>query len=290
MLSNRSGIAILAVIFICSTGCTKQPQKASATNDIKQPKILAKVNGVPITEADLAFQQRKAHGVAADPDKKGRDLEQVIKEELMYQQGLKLGIDKEPSYQIQVAQLETQLANTKRLELARRVFNNQIASKVNISDQDVKEYYNKNRDKITTDLHLGMLTFNNKDVAETALQKIASGASFESVAAETSGTAKVRIPGARNPWDMGYTTWDQIPIDFVDAVYQLKPGQVSGIVTMKQTGFYIFKLFESRKNPKADLNSMTAIIMNRFRDRKVSEEYATYEKQLIQDAKIERFK
>lgn len=289
MLTHRNRIALLAVMLICSAGCTDQSQQASATNGIKQPRILARVNGVPITEADLAFQLRKAHGVASDPENRRRDLEQVIKEELMYQQGLKLGIDKEPSYQVLVTQLESQLANTKRLELTRRVFNNQIASKVNIGDQEVKEYYARNQDKITTDLHLGMLTFSSRDAADAALKKIRSGASFESVADETGGATKTGIPGARKPWDMGYATWEQIPIDFVDAVYQLKPGQVSDIVTMKQTGFYIFKLFEARKNPKADLNGMSAVIMNRFRDRKISEEYENYEKQLMKGAQIERY-
>jgi parvulin-like peptidyl-prolyl isomerase len=288
MLIHRTRIALLAVMLICSAGCADQTQKASAVNAFKPPKVLARVNGVPITEADLAFQLRKAHGVASDPENKRRDLEQVIKEELMYQQGLKLGIDKEPGYQLQVAQLESQLANTKRLEMTRRVFTSLVASKVNISDQDVKEYYTKNQDKITTDLHLGMLTFNSRDAAETALKKIKGGASFESVADETGGRTPSGAPGAKKTWDMGYSTWDQIPIDFVDAVYQLKPGQVSDIVTMKQTGFYIFKLFEARKNPKADLNSMSAVIMNRFRDRKISEEYDNYEKQLMKGATIER--
>jgi peptidyl-prolyl cis-trans isomerase C len=282
MAANRKIAAALALILIVSVGCAKRPEKASSDKDIKQPKILAKVNGVPITEDDLAFQISKAHGEPAQS--KGRDLEQVIKEELMYQQGLKLGIDKEPSYRAKIAELEMQLNNMKRLEITRRVFNSQVASKVNIGDKEVKDYYAKNADKIGTDLHLGMISYNSKEAAEKALARIKGGESFEKIAAEKAGPAAT---GGNKPWDMGYATWEQIPIDFVDGVYRLKPGQVSDVVSMKDTGFYLFKLFESRKNPKADLASMTPVIMNRFRDQKVTEAYADYAKQLRKDAKVE---
>jgi peptidyl-prolyl cis-trans isomerase C len=288
MLSYRCGVVAVALVMFCSVGCKEQSKKASPINEEKQPKVLATVNGVPITEVDLAFKMSKAHGTSSSQQSE-RGLDDVIKEELLYQQGIKLGLDKDPGYKAQIDKLEHQLANMKRIEMTRRVFNTQIAAKVNITNKDVKDYYTKNESKITTDLHLGMLTFSTREAADEALKKIRGGAKFEAVAAETAGPGNPRMPGNEKPWDMGYTTWDQIPIDFVETAYRLKPGEVSNVVSMKGTGFYIFKLFEARKNPKADLAGMSGVIMNRFREQRVADEYTKFEEQLKRDAKIERF-
>jgi len=284
----RCGVIAAALMLCCSAGCKEQAKKAPQANGEKQPKVLAKVNGVPITEVDLAFKMSKTHGMASS-QQSDRTLDDIIREELLYQQGIKLGLDKDPGYQAQIDKLERQLANMKRIEMTRRVFNTQIASKVTITNEEVKEYFTKNESRIATDLHLGMLTFGTREAADEAQRKMRAGASFESVAAETGGSKNPGMPGNARPWDMGYTTWDQIPIDFVDTVYKLKPGEVSGVVSMKETGFYIFKLFEARKNPKADYNSMAGTIMNRLRDQRVMDEYKKFEEQLKRDAKIERF-
>lgn len=288
MFIYRCCVVTALIIVCCSAGCKEQAKKDTPAHQEKQPKVLAKVNGVPITEVDLAFKMSKTHGMAngQQPD---RTLDDVIREELLYQQGIKLGLDKDPGYQAQIDKLERQLANMKRIEMTRRVFNTQIASKVNITNEDVKSYYDKNESRITTDLHLGMLAFGTREAADEVLKKIRAGASFESVAAAKAGPKDPRMPGSEKPWDMGYTTWEQIPIDFVDAAYALKPGEVSGVVSMKDTGFYIFKLLEARKNPKADYNSMAGTIMNRLRDQRVMDEYKKFEEQLKRDAKIEIF-
>ena len=75
----------------------------------------------------------------------------------------------------------------------------------------------------------------------------------------------------------------------MDAVYRLKPGGVSDVVNSQRTGFQIFKLFEARKNPKADFASMSGLIMNRLRDEKVIEAYEQYVEKLKKEAKIEKF-
>lgn len=266
------------------SGC--QAKKEAAPKAETGSKVVAKVNGTPITEEDLRFRMPGAHGgrkAAANPQKA---LDDVITEELLYQQGLKIGLDKDPGYQAQIARLERQLANAKRAEMTRRVFNTQVAAKIEVTAADAKNYYAQNANQITTELHLGLIAFNSKEQAQEALQKIRGGASFESVARGVMGSQAV---SGREPWDLGFLTWDQIPMDFVEAVNKLKPGEVSEVVSSPRTGHQIFKLLKSRKNPKADLNSMSGIIMNRLRDKKVVEAYDQYVHQLKKDAQIEKF-
>jgi len=268
---------ILATTF---SGCTA---KKESTENPKQGKVIAKVNGTAITEEDLAFRLHGAHGA---PEKQPRMLDDLIREELLYQQGLKLGLDKDPGYRAQISRMERQVANLKRSEMTRRVYNTQVAAKIEISNQDAKNYYDQNVNQITTDLHLGIISFNKKEPAEEALKKIRGGAAFESIARSVMGS---QASAGREPWDLGFSSWDQIPIDFVDAVYRLKPGEVSEVVSSRRTSPQIFKLFETRKNPKADFPAVSGAIMNRLRDKKVLEAHEQYVEKLKKEAKIERF-
>ncbi len=240
---------ILADIF---GGCTAK--KESAKSSETEGKVVAKVNGTPITEEDLSFRLPGAHGEKRASGNQQKALDDVITEELLYQQGLKIGLDKDPGYRAQIARFERQLAHVKRAEMTRRVYNTQVAAKVEITHADAKNYYDKNADQITTELHLGVILFNNKEGAGEALEKIRGGATFESIARSVMGS---QVSAGREPWDLGFLSWDRIPIDFVDAVYRLKPGEVSNIVSSKRTGYQIFKLLGARKNPKADFASMS---------------------------------
>jgi peptidyl-prolyl cis-trans isomerase C len=285
-MHSFTAIATLLALF-CLAGCQEPSKKGATGNPEQQPKVLAKVNGVPINELDVAFKMNKTHGMAS-ADQPQRSLDDVIKEELLYQKGIQMGLDKDPGYRLLVEKLERQLANMKRMEMTRRVFNAQIAAKVNVSPGEAQSYYNKHQDQISRELHLGMLSFGTKEAAEEVLKNLRSGASFESVAAAVPAPAGA-MPGAPKPWDMGYMPWDQTPIDFIDTVYALKPGELSQVVSMKGTGFYIFKLYESRKNPKADYTSMAGLITNRLREQRIAADFKKFDDQLRQEAKIERF-
>jgi len=286
MLLRKIGIlcCLGGVLAALLYGCTGK--KESAGKPELAGKIIAKVNGTPITEEDLSVRLPGAHGERKASGNQQKAFDDVITEELLYQQGLRIGLDKDPGYQAQIAKLEHQLAIAKRAEMTRRVYNTQVAAKVEITHADAKSYYDQNAHQITTELHLGVISFNNKDRAEEALQKIRGGTSFEATARSVMGS---QVAGGREPWDLGFLTWAQIPIDFVDAVYKLKPGEVSNIVSSKRTGYQIFKLFAARKNSKADFNSMAGLIMNRLRDEKVIEAYEQYVEKLKKEAKIEKF-
>jgi len=274
-----SAIAILGVL-----GCSGKKEPAAKPQPAA--KILAKVNGTPITEDDLRLSARTAHGMAPEGEKL-RALDDVIQAELLYQEGLKLGIDKDPGYLRDIAKMEKQMANMKRAEITRRLYNTQIASKVEVTNQEAQEYYNKNVDQIQAELHLGIIKFSNKEDAEAALKRIRSGEPFKKV-------AEANLPqgmpaGQRPPWDLGFVTWGQIPEEFWTAVHKLKPGEVSDVVSSKRTGFHIFTLLERRKNSKMEFGQVSGLIMTRLRDRKIMESFENYVTKLKKDAKIEKF-
>ena len=286
MFLNKLGIlcCLGGVLVALLYGCTGKKEVAGKPE--LASKIIAKVNGTPISEEDLSIRLPGAHGERRASGNQQKALDDVIIEELLYQQGLKIGLDKDPGYRLQIAKLEHQLAVAKRAEMTRRVYNTQVAANVEITHADAKNYYDKNVNQITAELHLGVISFNNEDQAKEALEKIRGGATFESVARSVMGS---QMSAGREPWDLGFLSWNQIPVDFVDAVYGLKPGEVSNIVSSQRTGYQIFKVFGARKNPKADFASLSGLIMNRLRDEKVIEAYKQYVEKLKKEAKIEKF-
>ncbi len=286
MLLRKIGILFYlgGVLAALLCGCTGKREAAEKPH--LASKIIAKVNGTPIMEEDLTSQLHGFHGAKNAPEIQQKALDDVITEELLYQQGLKIGLDKDPGYQAKIAWIEHQLAHAKRAEMMRIVYNTQVAAKIEITQADAKNYYDKNADQIATELHLGVIPFNNKQRAEEALQRIRGGATFESIARSVLGS---QVSAGREPWDLGFLSWGQIPVDFVDAVYRLRTGEVSEVVSSKRTGYQIFKLLGARKNPKANFAGMSGLIMNRLRDEKILEAYEQYVEKLKKEAKIEKF-
>src|SRR3989339_933069 len=276
-------IIVTFAIFIVS-GCTEK--KDTSAKAPPPAKVLAKVNGTAITEDDLRINVLTGHGTAPETEKT-RVLDDVIKAELLYQEGLKRGLDKQPAYAREMEKLDKQVQSRKRSELVRRMYNTEIASRVDVTDQEAQDYFKKNSELITTDFHLGMLTFSTRDEAEAVLKRIRGGEGFKQIA--QAAMPKGKQVGSRPPWDMGFASWSQIPVDFLDAVAKLKPGEGSDVVASPRAGIHIFTLIETRKNPKTDYGSVSGLIKMRLRDRKIMETYDAFVNKLWKDAKIEKF-
>ena len=85
---------------------------------------------------------------------------------------------------------------------------------------------------------------------------------------------------------MGFLHWNQIPVEWVDAVYALKKGEISGVLSSQRSGIYIIKLVDRRKNPDAALERVSASIMNRLVDMRGREAYSHYIEELKREARI----
>jgi peptidyl-prolyl cis-trans isomerase C len=265
---------LLAAALCCLTGC----------NEKSGSKVLARVNGTPLTVEDIEFRLQMGHG--KQPQYGDKSIDDIINQELLYQKGVRLQLDRDPGYQGQLAKLNQLPPGAKRLEMARRVFNTQIAPTVDVRFQDAKDYYQKHRDQIENELHLEYLKFSAKSDAEAALKKLRQGANFETVARPVMGTSPVQ---GRMPWDLGFVTWEQIPVDFVDPIYRLKPGEVSEVLGSQGTGYQIVRVLASRKAPKTEAAQISASVMNRLRDMKLLEAYQNYLGTLRKEAKIVTF-
>ena len=273
-------------VVLCTAVLLLAACQAKPPSDREGKGVLAKVNGTPITEEDITISLSRGHGRPAEVQADREFLDDVIVEVLFYQQGLKLGLDKESGYKDFIAKKQNQTARAQWREMKRRVINSQIAAKIEIGPQDAKDFYEKNAERIATQLHLLYIKGKRREAADEALKKIRGGAAFESVARPLMGDTKVN---GREAWDLGFVRWDQIPVDFLEVIYRLRPGEVSDVMGSQLAGFQIVKLLAKKKVPGNSYAASQSILMNRLRDLKMLESYNQYVAQLKMNAKVEKF-
>lgn len=129
-------LVLILGIFIL-VGCSKDGGKKSP--------VLAKVDGTTITKEDLnrelealpVFAQKMFDG----EEGKLRLIDEIVKKELLYKEAKKKGLDKDPAY-------AKKIADTQKLILISTLLEKEIDSKVNVSEQEIKDFYDKNKANI----------------------------------------------------------------------------------------------------------------------------------------------
>ncbi len=279
MRSKNVLFCLLVCVLLSIPACKSQKTDGTPAGSA----VLAKVNGVAITEDDLYLRLEGGHGGKPTPEMRKQALEDLINKELLYQEGLKLGLDKDAKYQNAVRVMEMRLKDFKRAEMSRRVGSTRIAATVNVTEADVDKYIQENGERLKSEFHVGMIRFADEAEAKEARARIQGGETFESVAGKKYPHAPA---GAKKQWDLGYLPWNQLPFEWRQALEGLGKGAVSEVLSGKRTGVTLIKLYDKRKNPKMDPQTMRGAIMNRLQDEKITEAYQDHLQKLKKEATI----
>ena len=201
-----------------------------------QAKVLAKVNGVEITDDDVKMAMDDlGPGIPRQLEGKAREayvLDFLIDEQLVVQkaQADKLGetpdFAKKLAYLRDKALMETLLGNV---------------AKSAATDAAIKQTYDEaaKNQKPETEFHAHHILVPTEEEAKKALARIKSGEDFAKVADEMS-----KDPGSKGG-DLGWFTKDRMVPEFADAAAKLQPGQLSEPVK-SQFGWHIIKLDQTR--------------------------------------------
>ena len=134
-----------------------------------------------------------------------------------------------------------------------------IGSRVSISKDEIEFYYNRKGDAfiLPVEIRLGqILLLTSKNVSEDGkkeikfkaqwiLDKVKEGENFEELASKYS-----QVPGEGG--DLGYVKKGEINSDIEKVVFNLKEGEVSGLVETS-LGFHIFKVLDIKGRSKKPL-------------------------------------
>lgn len=301
-----------------------KPVKSKAAATTSTP--IAKVNGTVITRGELdravhiMLAQNRQTTPLSDDQKKALEkalTNQLISAELLYQAGRKLEIkDIDKQTENLVAQRKAKFTSQKEFEkwskdngltdkdlreFARKeiYINNlvekDIVPKATVTDAEAKKFYDENPDKFknpesvrASHILVGIKEDASaadkakaKEKAEALLKRVKAGEDFAEVAKKES-----TCPSAAQGGDLGYFSKGQMVPEFEKAAFDLKPGEVSGIVETK-FGYHIIKLVEKKPAGTVTFEESKQMIKDYLKTNKIQTEIGTLVEKLRKDGKVE---
>ena len=208
-----------------------------------EDKVIATINGKPITDADLAVADSEIGGdmgTMPDDQKRMSLLEFLIDNQLFAEAAETNKLGEGPAF-------ESRLNYLKRRALRELYFEKII--KGSVSDADAKKLYDDQVKllKPEEEAQARHILVESEQLAKEIKDKLNNGGDFAALAKENS-----KDPGSKdNGGDLGFFTRGQMVPQFEDAVFKLNKGEVSEPV-QTQFGWHLIKLEEKRaKAPPA---------------------------------------
>lgn len=219
-----------------------------------EDKILAVVNGTEITERELeatiARFPRERQGYLATEQGKAQLLEEIISFELIYNYAKDSGMEEDKEY---LQQLERA-----KKEILTQVAISKVVSEANVSDKEVEDYYNVNKEmfKNSETVSAKHILVETEEKAQDVLNKIKEGMSFEDAAKEFSS-----CPSNAQGGDLGRFNRGQMVPEFEDAAFSLEVEKVSEPVKT-QFGYHLIKVSEKLESSIKPFDEVKASIKN----------------------------
>jgi len=164
-------------------------------------------------------------------------LDSLVIQSLLIQEAYRLNID--------------ELEEVNRLVLGNRdkflldiLYIREIEDKIDIDESEIRQYY----DNLEYKVQVSHILLATEDTALMVLDSLEKGGNFEDLALAFSRDPSVE----RNRGDIGYVTWGQVTMPFLEAAFKLQPGEISRPFETK-FGWHIAKVTdrvpnENRKN------------------------------------------
>ncbi len=217
-------------------------------------KILAKVNGTPVTSQDVD-NEIKMLGQRGQEfnNPQGREmvLEQIIARKLFLLDAIKNGYEYNPIFKDELQKLkEDLLAN---FAITKAVEN------VKVTEDDIKEFYNNNKDKMIAPetVNASHILVDDENKAKELLEEINSGKiTFEQAAKDNSS-----CPSSQNGGNLGEFGKGQMVPEFDKMVFSMNVGEISG-PCKTQFGYHLIKLnskTEAKEIPLEDVKENIAM-------------------------------
>jgi peptidyl-prolyl cis-trans isomerase C len=243
---KRSFVAA-AILALAAFGTNSNPSFA------QDDKVVAKVNGNTITEADMRFANAEIGAQLGDiPENvKRRALaEYLIDNALFAEAAIAAKIAANPAF-------EEQMQYVRRRLLRELYFEKQLRGA--ISEADAKKIYDQRVSQLKSENEVAArhILVDNEEKAKEILAKIKAGGDFAALAKENSTDTGSKEQGGF----LGYFGRGQMVPEFEKAAFTMIKGQVSEPVKTK-FGWHIIKLEDRRRKPPPSFDEVKETILN----------------------------
>ncbi len=267
-------IAIGLILTVALFSCSKKEAE-------QKGPFLAKVGNVTITQADYdrEFQSLPEYAQPLFADEQGKEkfLNEIINKEMLHQEALKKGLDKTDDY-------KKKLEEFKKLTLVTELFEKEIMVHAKVSDQEVKDYYDKHKEEftVTTQIKASHILVRTEDEAKKVLERLKKNEKFGDIAKAVS----IDPGSAKSGGDLGYFSKGQMVPEFENAAASLKVGEVSAPVKT-QFGWHIIKVTDKKNGDAIEFEKIRDMISQRLSGEKQKEAFEQYLAELKKNYKVE---
>lgn len=190
---------------------------------------------------------------------------------------------------------EKYLDRMKRELERQQLIHTEVRSKILISEERIKRYYEENKDRYTTDakVHLAsifLVSKNPKDRkeieslvsrGEEILKRLQKGESFADLAKKYS-----EGPGADEGGDLGFFSSSKLEPELRKIVEALKPGGLSDLI-VRSNGVQILKLISKEGGVEKPLEEVQDAIFSALYREEVNARYTTWIRELREKAYVQ---
>ncbi len=265
-------ILIIPLVFVFVTCAKKEGQKGA---------YLAKVGNVKITQADFEREIKNlpdfAQKIFEGNGGKERFLNELVKKELLYQEALKKGLDKNTDYLKKVEDF-------KKITLIGQLLEKEIESKAKVTDQEVKDYYEKHKEDFApvSQIRMSLILVKTEEEAKKILERLNKGEDFAKVAKKSS----VDLNSAKNGGDLGYLSRGQMTAELEAVAVRLKTGEISEPIKT-QSGYQIIKVTDKKIGKVVEFERVKNFISQHLSAEKQKEVFDSYIESLKKSYKVD---
>lgn len=298
-------IGILAVFIAALYGC-------GGSGPDKEATVLARVSGEPVTLEQLRYRLKFlnlgfTNMSAAPEDARDANLEalsQLIQETIFLKEAEKKGV-KVPDEEVQrrlksviddypedifdktlqrskltVADMRDDISRKLTIE---KLIEAEVYSHVEVSDDEISRYFREHKAEFDRPKQVSarQIVVEDEELASGLHDRLLKGADFATTAKEQSLS-----PDGADGGDLGYFTMGEMPPEFEEVVFKLKPGQLSPVV-QSPYGYHIFKVEDVREAREPKLDDVRDEVRRRVAATKGEDDYTAWIDRLRSEYTIE---
>jgi peptidyl-prolyl cis-trans isomerase C len=270
-MTGRAATTFLLLALVAIGGCGRGRREAGVPAE--QKGEIVRVGNVALTGEDLDKLIPVEERIPPTIDEKKQFVRRWVDTEVLYQEALRRGLKNDRRVQVRLADLEEQF-------LADYLVFTELEKRTNVGEDEIEAYFAAHEREYMNEYRVSHILVNTPEEARQ-VQLLLKKKDFAWVADHYSVD-----PVAKRGGDLGYLTKGNMIPELEGIVFDMKPGDVSGIVK-SDFGYHIFKLVDAREAMVAvGLDDVREQIMNTLLVDKRKKAYDTFLDSLKASASI----
>jgi parvulin-like peptidyl-prolyl isomerase len=238
---------------------------------ISSAQTLVTVNGTPITKQDVEKElmvatQGRASQIPAEKQGEFRKqvLEQLVARELVFDDAKKNGVLESDEFKKRYEEVTHRIQK----EVAIQVWQKREVDKIKISEKELKDYYDANKEEFVEDATVNArhILVADEAAAKDAISKLKplKGDTLKNKFAEIA-KEKSTCASAAEGGNLGYFTKEQMVAEFSNKAFSMKKGDITTEPVKTQFGYHVIYVEDTKQKSTRGFAEVKNVIEQRLK-------------------------